>query len=470
LCFAAVAEIRSRLMRASDVEPISPRAARLSLALLLALNLLNYIDRYVLAAVEPEIRETFFAQEATIASSAPAREQLTAAMAKTGSLATAFLLSYMVAAPIFGMLADRMSRWVLVGLAVAVWTLASGASGLAPTFSLLVLTRCFVGIGEAGYGPAAPTMISDLYPVERRGRMLAWFYMAIPVGSALGYALGGTVSQHWGWRAPFLLVVPPGLLLAGCCLLMTTPRRPVAAATPRPSATLEDYRGLLRIPSYVLATLGMAAMTFAAGGFAFWMPAYLHDAAHAGDLASVNTKFGLITVVAGIAATLLGGWLGDVLRRYTSGAYFVVSAAGMVASAFCVILMVHAADDRVVPPGSPSESSPLLWVWIGLAVFFLFLNTGPSNAILANVTRPSVRASAFALNIFIIHALGDAISPPLLGAVAGRSWNAALYVVCGMMALSGVLWFSGVGFLGRDTDRAEQSSHHSTDTCCADGP
>ena len=201
-------------------------------------------------------------------------------MAKTGALATAFLVSYMLAAPIFGILADRMSRWVLVGIAVAVWSLASGASGLAQTFSLLVLTRCFVGIGEAGYGPAAPTIIADLYPVERRGTMLAWFYMAIPVGSALGYALGGSVAAHWGWRAPFFLVVPPGLLLAGCCFFMPAPPRPAAQAAVRPR--LRDYAGLLAIPSYVLATLGMAAMTFAIGGFSFWMPAYLHDAVHAG--------------------------------------------------------------------------------------------------------------------------------------------------------------------------------------------
>src|SRR4029077_9497626 len=191
----------------SVTEPTS-RLARLSLALLLALNLLNYIDRYVLAAVEPDIRQAFF--PAAIATGGPAREQLMASMAKTGALATAFLVSYILAAPIFGILADRMSRWVLVGIAVAVWSLASGASGLAQTFSLLVLTRCFVGIGEAGYGPAAPTIIADLYPVERRGTMLAWFYMAIPVGSALGYALGGSVAAHWGWRAPFFLVVPPG--------------------------------------------------------------------------------------------------------------------------------------------------------------------------------------------------------------------------------------------------------------------
>lgn len=421
------------------------RITRLSLALLLALNLLNYIDRYVLAAVEPKIRHVFFPPE--VAPGDAARDQLMAAMAKTGSLATAFLLSYMLAAPIFGMLAERMSRWMLVAIAVAVWSLASGASGLAETFPLLVLTRCFVGIGEAGYGPAAPTMIAELYPVEQRGTMLAWFYMAIPVGSALGYALGGAVSQHWGWRAPFFLVAPPGLLLASCCLLMPAPR--AAVVTPRhPRATVADYRSLLGIPSYVLATLGMAAMTFAIGGFSFWMPAYLHDAAHAGDLATVNVRFGMITVVAGLIATLAGGWLGDFLRRYVSGAYFIVSAAGIVVSAGFIVLMMQAAD------AGPSPS-PLLWVWIALAVFFLFLNTGPSNTILANVTRPTVRANAFALNILVIHAFGDAISPPILGAIAGRSWDAALSVVCGVMVLAGILWFWGAAFLARDTAAAE---------------
>jgi MFS transporter, Spinster family, sphingosine-1-phosphate transporter len=417
------------------------RITRLSLALLLALNLLNYIDRYVLAAVEPEIRHAFFPPE--VATGSPAREQLMADMAKTGSLATAFLVSYMLAAPIFGILADRMSRWVLVAIAVAIWSLASGASGVAQTFSLLVLARCVVGVGEAGYGPAAPAMIADLYPVERRGTMLAWFYMAIPVGSALGYALGGVVSQHWGWRAPFFLVVPPGLLLAGCCLLMPSPPRPAIAPARPLRPILADFGGLLTIPSYVLNTLGMAAMTFAIGGFSFWMPAYLHDAAHAGDLATVNTRFGLITVVAGIAATLSGGWLGDFLRRYLSGAYFIVSAAGIVVSAFFVVLMMRSTDAH--------PASPFLWVWISLAVFFLFLNTGPSNTILANVTHPSVRANAFALNILVIHALGDAISPPILGAIAGRSWNAALAVVAGMMVVAGAFWFGGVPFLERDT-------------------
>src|SRR5215210_8280162 len=156
----------------------SPGAYR-ALTLLLCINLFNYIDRYILAAVEPEIRRAFFPDHALSAE----------AMAKTGSLATAFLLSYMLTAPVFGLLADRASRWVIVGAGVAIWSIASAASGLAATFGILIATRLFVGIGEAAYGPAAPTIISDLSPLSVRGKMMSFFYMAIPVGSALGFAL-----------------------------------------------------------------------------------------------------------------------------------------------------------------------------------------------------------------------------------------------------------------------------------------
>lgn len=430
-------------------DPAATRAARLSVALLLGINLFNYIDRYILAAVEPEIRAQFFPQAASgVATAASAKDQLMAAMAKTGSLATAFLVSYMIAAPILSSLAGRVNRWLMVAAAVAIWSVATGASGLAGTFAALILARCFVGIGEAGYGPVAPAMIADLYPVEKRGSKLALFYMAIPVGSALGYVIGGVVSSHWGWRSPFFLMVAPGLLLAALCLFMKSP-------TPKSSPpglgtqdsglnrTFSNYLQILKTPSYLLNTAAMTAMTFAIGGFSFWMPAYLADDRHAGTLAHVNTYFGGITVVAGITSTLAGGWLGDYLRKYTSGSYFLVSAGGMLLATLFILLMTH-------------DEFPRAWAWVFLAVFFLFFNTGPSNTALANVTPPALRANAFALNILLIHALGDAISPPALGAVIGKySWNASLYVVCAMMTLAALLWFAGAPYLKRDTDRAE---------------
>ncbi|MDP9172532.1 MAG: MFS transporter [Planctomycetota bacterium] len=420
----------------NSVDARATRNARLSLALLLSINLFNYVDRTVLAAVVPRIRETFFPNAGVHGD-----------LGLTGTLATAFILSYMIAAPIFGWLADRMSRWVLAGISVILWSIFTGCSGLATTFTVLVMTRAMVGIGEAGYGPSAPTIIADLYPVERRGSVLAWFYMAIPVGSAVGYVLGGQIAAMLNWRWAFFAVVPPGILMGLLCFFMKDPARGSGnQAAPRPTARWKDYLKLLRNRSYVLDTLGMAAMTFAIGGISFWMPTYIAEVRRAGDLAHVNLVFGGITIVAGIAATLLGGIAGDKLRPRYSGSYFLVSGIGILLACPFVLLML------VVP-------FPYAWGCFFVAEFFLFFNTGPSNTILANVTHPSVRATAFAMNIFVIHALGDAPSPPLLGSIADHfGWNAAFCVVTALLAIGGVLWLIGSQFLAEDGAAAARQS------------
>jgi MFS family permease len=336
-----------------------------------------------------------------------------------------------------------------VGIGVAVWSLASGATGLAETFFLMWLARICVGIGEAAYGPAAPTIISDLYPVERRGAVLAWFYMAIPVGAALGYMFGGffthgaIFSAFYGWHGAFYCVVIPGLAMAAFCFLRRDPPRGQAdgGATDR-RASLRDYLTLFKTPSYVLDTLGMAAMTFAIGGIQFWMPAYLHEQRHAGALDTVNLYFGIILAASGLSATLLGGMAGDFLRPRVRGAYFLVSAAGLLLSVLFVGLML------ITP-------FPLAWVWIFLAVFWLFFNTGPANTILANVVHPSMRSTAFAVNILVIHLLGDVPAPPLLGRLSARlGWNSAFGLVGLAMAVGGLLWLLGMRYLDRDTERA----------------
>ena len=403
-----------------------------ALALLLAINLFNYLDRYILAAVEPLIADQFFS----------ATDET--AMAQTGGLATAFLVSYMVLAPVFGWLADRFSRWLLIAAGVAVWSLASGWSGLAGTFAALVLTRVFVGVGEAAYGPAAPTIIADLYPVEKRGRMLSYFYLAIPVGSALGYAFGGWVGQHYGWRMPFYLVTIPGLILAAVCLPMRDPRGVRASGAEKPPLRFADVLALFRIKSYVLNTAAMTAMTFAVGGISFWLPRYLYkdraaDFGGAPSLGTINLTFGAITVVAGLLATLLGGWVGDRVRRRYPSAYFLVSGGGILFAFPCIVAILR-------------TPFPAAWGFVFLAIFFLFFNTGPANAALANVTPPAMRATAFALNILAIHALGDAISPPLIGWIAGQtSMNTAFLLVSITTALASAFWLIGARYLGRDT-------------------
>ncbi len=414
---------------AQEPKPPALPGSKAALTVLLAINLFNYLDRFILVAVEPNIRAAFFAKDDPNA------------MGATGLLATAFLVSYMVAAPIFGYLADRMSRWLLIGVAVGLWSLASGASGLAATFTILLITRVFVGIGEGGYGPAAPTLISDYFPIAERGRMMAYFYMAIPVGSAMGYAFGGIIAAHFGWRWPFYLVTIPGLILAIVCLFRRDPRLHGAAGTKRRNPRAQ-YGQLLRIPSFIYNTIAMTAWTFAIGGIAFWVPSYLHEFRGLENLEQVNTIFGAILVVAGFAATLCGGWLGDKLRERHGGSYFLVSGMAMLVAVPLFIVMLYA-------------PFPFAWGLLAVIVFFLFFNTGPSNTALANVTPPSIRATAFALNILCIHLLGDAFAPPLIGFVAGRTnFNIAFLLVGFAMLAAGIVWLAGAKHLKQDTDVA----------------
>jgi MFS transporter, Spinster family, sphingosine-1-phosphate transporter len=404
--------------------------ARSALFLLLGINLFNYIDRQILAALEPDIRASFFVPEDVNA------------MWKTGLLGDAFFVTYMISAPILGFLADRISRWLIVGSAVILWSLASGASGLAATFGILIATRIFVGIGEGGYGPAAPTILADLYPIERRGRIMAIFYTAIPVGSALGYVIGGLIGAQFGWRWAFYLVTPPGLLLGLLCFWQRDPR--VAAhhvVQKSPRRRFADYLRLFRTRSYLINCIAQTLMTFVTGGLGFWAAAYLRYRNQSPDIGM--TIFGLITVVAGLISTLLGGVVADRLRSRFPGSYFWVSGIGMLIACPLFIVTLY------IP-------FPAAWITMFLAIFFLFVNTGPSNTALANVSLPAVRATAFAVNIFVIHALGDVQAFWLLGYIGGHTnMHVAFLVVSGMIFASGLAWLIGVKYLPGDTAAVE---------------
>jgi len=405
-------------------------SAYTALFLLLAINLFNYIDRQILAALEPDIRASLFAASDVNA------------MTKTGLLGDAFFVTYMLSAPILGLLADRISRWLIVGSAVILWSLASGGSGLAATFTILFATRICVGIGEGGYGPSAPTILSDLFPIETRGRIMAIFCAAIPVGSALGYVIGGLVGTHLGWRWAFYLVTPPGLLLGILCFWQRDPRTAAHHQVEKsPRRGIRDYLHLFRTRSYLINCIAMTLMTFVIGGLGFWAPAYLRYRNQSPDVGM--TIFGLITVVAGLISKLLGGVIADRLRPRFAGSYFLVSGIGMLIACPFFVATLY------VP-------FPTAWVVMFLAIFFLFLNTGPSNTALANVSLPAVRATAFAANIFVIHAFGDVQAFWLMGYIGGHTnMHVAFLFLSGIILLSGAAWLIGVKYLPADTAAVE---------------
>jgi MFS transporter, Spinster family, sphingosine-1-phosphate transporter len=412
--------------------------ARTAVILLLGINIFNYVDRQILAAVEPSIRAAFFL---------PGDKN---ALAISGILGSAFLVTYMLVAPALGWLADRFSRWVIIGLAVIFWSFATAGSGLAATFGILFFTRILVGVGEGGYGPAAPTILADLFSIEKRGRILSLFFAAIPVGSALGYVIGGAVLTHLTfvpeaerWRWALCLVAVPGILLGAWCLFQRDPRAVHGVRPERQRATWNDYLTIIRTRSYLFNCGAQTAMTFAAGGIGWWIAAYLKDR----GLPSSSTEiFGIIIAVAGLTSTLTGGWAADRLRNKYPGSYFLVSGWGM----FCAFPLFVA---MLFTP------FPFAWVLMFGSVFFLFLNTGPSNTALANVSLPKVRATAFAFNILILHLLGDVPAFPAIGYVAGHSnWTIAFLFVSGMMLLASILWLIGAKFLPGDTARVEAAS------------
>ena len=402
-------------------------AGRRVLCLLLAVNLLNYIDRQVLYAVFPLIKADLNLSDTAL-----------------GFLGSAFMLCYMCSAPLLGWLGDRSSRPRLAAAGLGTWSLATILAGFSPGYGLLIAARTLVGIGEASFGTVSPGLLADFFPKEKRGRILAYFFLAIPVGSALGYLLGGILGKSYGWHAAFLIVGLPGLLLTIPLFKLSDPR-------PSRDRTAEEaagqgrrrYAELLHNRSFIANTLALAAMTFALGGLAQWIPTFLFRVHHL-DVARGNTLFGGITVLAGFAGTLAGGWLGDRWQRKSGKGYLLVSGWGFLIGAPITAYALL----------TPSLHASL--AAMAVAEFFLFLNTGPLNTLIVNVTSPSIRAMAFAVNIFFIHALGDAISPTIIGWLSDL-WDLRSALLATPLALivAALACFIGTRFIETDEKKAE---------------
>ena len=389
--------------------------ARSALLVLTALNLLNYVDRNVLFAVQPLVQDEFHVSKVQI-----------------GYLTSAFLAFYMIAAPFIGPLADRYSRKRIIGLGAIFWSGLTLLTAFTHTYSELLIRHTLVGIGEATFVTIAPTFVADLFAEEKRGRILGVFYLALPVGSAAGYLLGGNLGPHYGWRFPFYIAAAPGFLLAIAVLFLTEPERGQFDSV-KETPDRATVASLARNPAFLTATLGMAAMTFSLGGIQVWMPQFLYSERHY-SLADANFLFGIIIVVDGILAALVGGWLGDYLLRRMKSSYYLVSAASMALGVPVMIVALFAKGSAMVPA-------------IALAAFFLLLNTSPLNAAVINSVGAHIRATAIAANIFVIHILGDVPSPTMMGWVADRrSLQVAFVLPVIAMIISSAILFYGMRF------------------------
>lgn len=401
--------------------PSSLSRARISpavvvLLLLIGLNLLNYTDRYILPGEVPLIQHEFGATD----------EQM-------GALTTALFVCYMLTAPLTGWLGDRYRRKPLIIGGAVLWSLATLATAWVHSYATLYIRHALVGVGEATFGIFAPSVLADFYPERDRNRILTIFYLAIPVGAALGFLAGGELGSRFGWRAPFFLCAIPGLVIAALYgWIGTEPQRGSSdhiRATPDRATVL----GLFRNPAFLTATFGLAMLTFTMGGISAWMPTFLHRFSGL-SVADAGLLVGAVTVVDGIAGTLAGGWIAQIWQRHDDRALYLLS--------FWSVALT-------LPFGALVFFGPRAWAVPSLfaAEFFLFLNTGPLNAAIVNSVSAPVRATAISVNLFCIHFFGDTFSPQIIGAVSDHTnLSIALGVTLISLVISGAILLAGSRF------------------------
>lgn len=379
--------------------------AKTVFTLLFLLNLLNYVDRQILFSVFPLIKT-----------------DLNLSDAQLGILASAFMFVYMFAAPLTGFIADRKPRQYIMSFCAFVWSIATMLTGKAGNYLHLFAARSFIGIGEAGFTAVSPSFLAERFKQENRAKVLAFFGLALPAGSALGYFLGGVLGLKFGWRASFFIVGLPGALLASLILVFLKDTR--KSATESKKMQLKNYCSLLKNKPFLFICLAQAMSTFTLGGLAAWMPSFMNRY-YGFSVAQAGTVFGTITVIAGVAGTFLGGIFADRLLKKTKKAYYFVSALSFSIS---------------VPLGAVSlvltQINPYSAIFfLAAAIMFVFMPTGPINAAIVGSTDIKIRSMAFAVNIFIIHALGDCISPALLGGVSdmfnlkAAVWAALFFII-----------------------------------------
>ncbi len=373
----------------SGPHPGAVAGATVALVLLTAMNFVNYLDRYILPAVQEQVKGEFHLTDDQI-----------------GSLTLWFFAAYVLSSPITGWIGDRFPRKPMIVIAALAIAGMNFFTASVHDYWSLNLRHAALGVGEASFGIFAPALLADFFAEDQRNKVLTIFNMALPFGAACSYEGGAWVAAHHGWRMAFITSAIPGAIVGVLIwIMMKEPAR--TGATEKADLKKGTVLSLLTNKAYLSSIMGYAAVTFSLGGISWWMPSFLHREAGY-SLEAAGGVMGPIIIVAGIGGTALGGWLAQVWSRRTAKALYYVPALSALLAAPPALLLFFGPKAFLVPS-------------LSLAVFLIFLGTGPVNAATLNAVPANLRATAMAGQLFAIHVFGDAFSPKLIGIVSDHS-------------------------------------------------
>ena len=373
---------------------------RYTLAILFAVNLLNFYDRAIFGAVAEPIRKEWALSDSQI-----------------GWLATAFTLLYALIGVPLGRLADRWNRPRLLGIGVAAWSILTAASGIAWSYGSLFVARLGVGVGEAACAPAANSLIGDLYPAARRARALALFMLGLPFGNFLGTFISGHVAAAYGWRMAFYIACVPGLFLAIPAMNVLDPPRGATESAPLAGRAKQGspYWAVLRIPSIRWIIITGALFNANMYAIATFLPAYL-SRYHLLDLKQSNTTAAILLGLSGVLGILLGGWAADRVSTIRTNGRLLVCVATAFLMAFCIYLALNLPTGQVI----------LFVALMGTGCVAAYVYYSAVYAAIQDVVPPSLRGTAMALYFLAMYLLGGSFGPVLIGKLSDHFARSAM--------------------------------------------
>ena len=404
---------------------------RMMLLLVIAYTL-NFIDRQIIGILAE-----------------PIKADLGLSDAELGWMGgTAFALFYTLLAIPIAMLADRRDRGWIITVGLTLWSAATALCGVAQNFWHLFLARMSVGVGEAAGVAPAYSLISDLYPPERRARALAIFSLGIPLGSSFGVLFGGLIAAHIDWRWAFILIGLAGVLFAPIFKWgVRDPGHGRAEEGQRAAAPSLGlvFRTIAAKPAFWLLGLGAGTASLVSYGLAFWTPSFLARS-YGLELDERSWLFAGIQLFGGAAGIWIGGVYGDKLGGRSPGGYAMVPAV-----AFAITLPAY-----LLAFSSTNLIAATLLFLIPVALGLTWL--GPVVTAVTRLVPPEMRATASALFLFINNLIGLGAGTTVIGiisdALTQRYGEEALrysaMATCTLYGLAALLMLLAARRLGRD--------------------